>query len=231
MTKEQFENKYVGKAVHCDTEEKAKEFLALALKYGWSVFRNEEIIEITRWNTYKENTCYRIEYDKKMGYCNLDFYKLRDWEIVEFESEENKMRKTKKVFDLGLYVDWSIKGGTSQEKILDYISIWALKSHGKTAEEMRKNGKLTIGEWLKEVEVEFELSEKEIEVLKALKVLGFSWIGRDENGELYAYDSKPIKNTFSYVLDGWLHLDKDLFSFISWEDEEATNVDELLKNA
>lgn len=86
MTKTQFRKKYVGKAVHCDTEEKAKELLALALKCGWSVFRNEEIIQITHWHIHKENTCYRIDYDKTMGWSDLSFYKSIGWEVVEFES-------------------------------------------------------------------------------------------------------------------------------------------------
>ena len=35
MTEQEFMNKYVGKAVHCDTEEKAKELLKLAHGFGW----------------------------------------------------------------------------------------------------------------------------------------------------------------------------------------------------
>ena len=35
MTEQEFRNKYVGKAVHCDTEEKAKELLKLAHGFGW----------------------------------------------------------------------------------------------------------------------------------------------------------------------------------------------------
>jgi len=34
MTKEQFDELYLGRAVHCDTEEKAIEFLSLAHEFG-----------------------------------------------------------------------------------------------------------------------------------------------------------------------------------------------------
>src|SRR5690606_11993145 len=36
-----------------------------------------------------------------------------------------------------------------------------------------------------------ELTSHEIDVLKALKTLGFNWIARDRNNNLYAYSIKP----------------------------------------
>ena len=250
MTLEQFKEKYVNKAVHCNTEEKAKELLALALKHGWSAFRNEEIIEITYWHSHEENTCYRIDYDNTMGWSNLSFYKSLGFEVVEFESEKKKVKKTKKVFDLGLYVDWSIKNKRGHSSISDDIKFWALEWHGKTEEEMRKTVSLfgkhvlnewmeeveikhAMNEWMKEVEVKYELSEKEIEVLKALKVLDFEWIARDWDNTLFAYVSKPFKKGAYFDGNGGNNtgLEDDLFTFISWEDGEPTNIEELLKYA
>lgn len=138
------------------------------------------------------------------------------------------MKKTRKVFDLGLYVDWAV-GKVNPEETLASIINWAFESHGKTEEEMIKNDKQVADEWMKEVEVDVELTEHEIEVLKALKVLGFEWIARDCDNTLFAYVSKPFKKGAYFEGNGGNNtgLEKDLFEFISWEDEEPTSIDEL----
>lgn len=230
MTEQEFRNKYVGKVVHCNTEEKAKELLKMAHDFGWEWPTGGSLIAKTNWCFNEEKTCYRIRDNKNVTYADRDFYV--DWgrEIVKFESEEKKVEKTKKVFDLGIYVDERKQRGESLDKIFKSVKIWALECHGLTEEEMKTRNKLTLDSWMKEVEVKHELSEKEIEVLKALKVLGLNWIARDEDNILYAYDSKPIKSSLGYdILGNWFHLNKDLFSFITWQDEEATNIEELLK--
>ena len=44
MTREEFNKLYLGKAVHCDTEEKADEFLALADSVGYRWFSGRSLI-------------------------------------------------------------------------------------------------------------------------------------------------------------------------------------------
>ena len=79
---------------------------------------------------------------------------------------------------------------------------------------------------------EIELTDKEIEILKALKVLGFKYLARDEYVYLYAYNEKPLKNTARNL---WLLIDGEYvkfnngFNFIKWTDKEPTNIDDLLK--
>ena len=229
MTEQEFRNKYVGKAVHCNTEEKAKELLKLADCFGWKWNGGHSLIEETFWRFYEEEACYRIGNDKRILRSGLHFYKSQGWEIVEFESEEKKVKKTKKVFDLGLFVDSMRNQKRSNEEIMGAIQQWALECHGLTKEEMSKKGWNTHDIWMKEVEVKAELTAQEIEVLKALKFLGFEWIARDSDDELYAHISKPNKNSFSYgKLDHSCYLNKDLFKFVTWEDEEATEIEELL---
>lgn len=84
------------------------------------------------------------------------------------------------------------------------------------------------------------LSKKEIRVLKALHILGFEYIARDndEDSLLFAYYSKPVKKqsywhhnedtTWSFI-DHSYCIDSYLFSFIQFEDEKPTVIKDLLK--
>lgn len=77
---------------------------------------------------------------------------------------------------------------------------------------------------------EIKLTDREIEVLEALKMLGYEWLVRDKDNDLYAYGDKPEKDGFSwggnFYIDMTLH---DIFKFIKWEDGEPTKIDDLLK--
>lgn len=78
---------------------------------------------------------------------------------------------------------------------------------------------------------EHELTSHEIDVLKALKTLGYEWLSRDFDRDLFAFGEKPEKGETTWF--NYYHLnsyvDKDLFTFIKWEDEEPTNINDLLK--
>ena len=64
----------------------------------------------------------------------------------------------------------------------------------------------------------------------------YNWIARDKNGTLYAYERKP-KKEMQY--DNWddksdgdiykFYLFNHLFQFITWNDSEPYNIEELLK--
>ena len=229
MILEQFKEKYVGKAVHCDTEEQANELLKLAHNSGWRWGSGKKLIKNTYWLERQENTCYVFYSDKTTILVSYEFYKPTGKEIVKFESEEKKVKNTKKVFDLGLFLDYMGNQKRSNEDIKKAVRDWALDCHGLTEKEMSKINKATVDSWMKEVEVKVELTAQEIEILKALKVLGFNWIARDKNNELCAYNLKPTKNSFEYdTFDHLYYLKKYLFTFITWQDEEATEIEELL---
>lgn len=87
MTKEQFDSLYFGKAVHCDTEEKANEFLALADSLGYSWANYKALVGDNHWMTHKSNTCYRLaEHGFLCGFLNedIDFYKRDGRKIIEY---------------------------------------------------------------------------------------------------------------------------------------------------
>ena len=72
----------------------------------------------------------------------------------------------------------------------------------------------------------------EIDVLKALKTLGYEWLARDKDDELNAHKIKPNKNNETFwatKLYLTTRIDNNLFTFIKWSDEEPTKIDDLLK--
>lgn len=78
---------------------------------------------------------------------------------------------------------------------------------------------------------EYELTQEQIKILKALKTLGFNWIARDKDTNLYGYNTKPKK-----LIDVW-NIGSSLmpldfltvgFDFIKWSDDEPTKIDDLL---
>lgn len=83
-----------------------------------------------------------------------------------------------------------------------------------------------------------KLSEREIEILKALDVIGFTYIARDKGGNILAYFSKPTKDFGFWFFNGIatpyetqaIKLKRNLFSFVDWEDKEPTSIQGLLSS-
>lgn len=86
MTREEFNKLYLGKAVHCDTEEKANEFLALADSVGYEWVTKMWLVGNSQWERYKEETCYEVA---RMGFLlgDVKFYKDKNYEIIEYQSQ------------------------------------------------------------------------------------------------------------------------------------------------
>lgn len=86
MTKQQFDDLYLGKAVHCDTKEKANKFLELAhgVGYSWGNFRS--LLDFNYYYEYKEETCYKVN-GYGFSYADVEFYKEDCITIVKFELE------------------------------------------------------------------------------------------------------------------------------------------------
>ena len=83
MTKEQFDSLYYGKAVHCDTEEKANHFLALADSVGHKWFSGSSLIEENLWEYHKEKTCYEVT-NSGLFYARFEFFKNDNYKFVEY---------------------------------------------------------------------------------------------------------------------------------------------------
>lgn len=77
---------------------------------------------------------------------------------------------------------------------------------------------------------EIKLTDKEVEVLRVLSLLGYQWLARDEDNRLYTYIRKPENRVGYWFGSGLLYLKKveTSFDFIQWEDEDPTKIDDLL---
>ena len=84
MNREEFDKLYLGKAVHCDTEEKANEFLALADSVGYKWTNKRELINYSQWETYKKETCYELT---KRGFMfgNRNYLNQGDYQFIEYQ--------------------------------------------------------------------------------------------------------------------------------------------------
>ena len=92
MTKQEFNDLYLGKAVHCDTEEKANEFLKLAHGFGYKWYSRESLLEINNYYRFQEKTCYNVN-PYGITYDPCAFFNVEGTTIVEFKQEkENKMK-------------------------------------------------------------------------------------------------------------------------------------------
>lgn len=100
-----------------------------------------------------------------------------------------------------------------------------------------KEGAYLIGELLK-LEEKYsiwkrqEYTEEQKEIFKALKLLGFNYIARDEDDDLVAYDVRPNKaKAWWYNKSRYNAYTNRVFNkqldFIKWEDEEPFEIPTL----
>ena len=77
-----------------------------------------------------------------------------------------------------------------------------------------------------------ELSEVEMVILENL-YRDSNYITRDEHGELWLFENRPIKKDYSWDLHNGFsenfNLCKHLFKMVKWEDEEPTLIADLLE--
>ncbi|MGF3141274.1 hypothetical protein ACQV2S_01235 [Facklamia sp. P13064] len=80
-------------------------------------------------------------------------------------------------------------------------------------------------------EREDRLSDIERAILE--NVEGINYIARDRDNNLYAYKDKPTKDSYGWKvnnnIDDYIKLNKNLFSFIKWENQEPTEIIDLLE--
>lgn len=99
MTLKEFNDLYLGKAVHCETEELANEFLELADSFGYKWSAGDKLTIRNKWKEYGKNTYYRLfPYDKKyVRFGNIEYTFLK---IIKFKGEN----KSKSIYDEALEI-------------------------------------------------------------------------------------------------------------------------------
>lgn len=70
-------------AIHCQTEEEAKQLLKWAHGQGLKWCIGESYLEDTAHSKHKNNTCYSFSTG---GYSNIDFYESEGYDIIKFSS-------------------------------------------------------------------------------------------------------------------------------------------------
>lgn len=75
-----------------------------------------------------------------------------------------------------------------------------------------------------------KITEKEKKILEGRLLEGYEWVVKHENGVVSFFTSRPNKNTFYWGSDSPYTGTLCNFKFLSWEDEEPTNIKELLEN-
>lgn len=82
--------------IHCDTEEKAKDFLKECnyknARYNKGVYYkgNDSLPDYKSWNNYEKDTCYQYDLPYKMSCRHLDCYKNKNnYKIIEWKIDEN----------------------------------------------------------------------------------------------------------------------------------------------
>ena len=77
---EEFKNKENKIAVHCETEEQAKDFLKQMHDHGMKWNRGNSYLEYTHWEFYKTETAY----GNRRTYDSVDYYKGCNYTILEW---------------------------------------------------------------------------------------------------------------------------------------------------
>ena len=103
----------------------------------------------------------------------------------------------------------------------------------KTCENGKYECKACRVNWLKaEHKEKITLSEAERVILENIDK-DYKWIARDKEKCLRCYDSKPVKGNDFWNITGkkYTHMGgfNHLFQFITWQDDEPYNIEELLK--
>ena len=89
---------------HCDTPEKATEFINKAheLGYKWSCANKNT----TFYECYRENICYTLnKKETKIGYSGIDYFKSNNYTIIEYELDTVNNKKLTPVEYLMEYLD------------------------------------------------------------------------------------------------------------------------------
>lgn len=252
MTKEQFDEKYVGEniRVHCKTKELNDEFLELANSFGYVVG--------SAWDWYEDNMCYNAKYG---SCCSLRRCLDNKCDVVEFKpSEESKVENLRHLLKVGRVTElrngkigiiledrimfshgWNNLGSSHYDNNLkslvglttsdwDIMKIYdcpIISGQSWCLSSVDKNGLELV--W-KRNEIKASVDEKSILKLIPKK---YKYIARDRSSELFIHIGIPQKigNEWESPYDvGCLDVFGHLFEYIKWEDEKPVKISDLLNS-
>ena len=108
-------DKYKGKyAMHCKTEEEAKEFCEVMHDAGGIWCSGDSYHLNTYWNEYEEDTAYDFNYST---YCDVRFFLKEGYTILEWSDFRKEKEMTKKELKTGMVVEY--RNGDKRIVLLD----------------------------------------------------------------------------------------------------------------
>ena len=213
-------------AVNCKTEEEARELLEFLHGKGFEWSNGVSLKRTTYWIVFATETVYSIE-DKGFVVGSKDVRTRFGFSTVPFQEFKSKfMEET-----MNVEKEASKCQEESREEQMRRIALEVYQEQEKS-KEVKDNG--------------WKLTQKEINMLKAFHLLGWSWIARDqEDDSLCVYEEKPQREESKTggkiwaqekISKRWKRIDnysfpayKDEFQFITWEDEPMLIAD-LIKD-
>jgi hypothetical protein len=228
MNKQKFDKRFLGKkiAIHCKTEQEAKEFIRLVNSFGYSFPRGTGI---TYWDKYDETISYTLEYGS-LSYCRHSYFIEQNYEIVEYSDLIDKPMsksdlKSNYLVELRngrlyllaydkddelLLLSKDDTYGTTESYREDlthmgFQSLDIMKVYGRPACYQLLKLSTDTRELLWESEPKLELTERQIEILKAYRALGMTHLERVWSELKVSNDTDMIEVTEET---------EDLFEFI-----------------
>lgn len=111
-------------AIWCDTKEKALDLFSYFKEQGCQWISGETSLSKLHWESYHEETCYDVDSDKCISFCDKDWYEGDDYEVVQWEIVKNDVQME----DVGVFdLDKFAKGDlciefSSEEEFKEIIS-------------------------------------------------------------------------------------------------------------
>ncbi len=228
-------NKYIGKAIHCDTEEKANKLLAYLDGQGYKWRAGNSLLAINYWGTNRENTYYELLKNKRIAFLNERGCDYK----VEFEDllKEDKPVMCK-IVGREIGEEFIIKDYLGNPCYINRLGE-VRNSQGECVRASVLTRAVNHPEYIQDVPTEPLYTDKQLEVFKMLKdVFHLNFIARDGNAfdnDLFGYVGKPVRRDGD---DAWdlqptmvelSLLDKDIFDFIKWDDKEPFDLAKALE--
>ena len=96
-------------AVHCDTEEKAREFLKECgdRKIYWA--GEHTIPNHTNFDMYKAETCYNLNSCESITYADMPFYKKEGYTIIDYTPSKPTVKEVSRQGKIGEYIKLTAK--------------------------------------------------------------------------------------------------------------------------
>lgn len=185
-------------AVHCDTEEKAKDFLKKCDKEGIRWQRGQYTHEFTKWDIFKEGTSYSF-FINGIAITRLDLDKAQGLKIIEWEIDTMKELKS-------LEVIANIEEGQAYKCTRKNARVKAIKRKivdNKDVIEFLVDGKCGYSSFAIEVDDTFTLHRKEYTFQEAFKAYEE---GKEIESDFNGYKYKKINGIdmrLKYMGEEW----------------------------